>query len=230
MFKTLTNLFENLGFLKHKDSDSDLSIFFRYKKIGNELSNQSSEYFLIYNTGSLEQWGTILARQTIITLQKNDPAFMKNSSLIILYEDSRDISYFEQEVILVEEDPNYFKKYVLYYTKKEFELLSQEILENNNNKNILEKILELSKNESEFNNYLEKKSIGYHLFLWRILIKIPIIPLKIIRKNQLSLFGIIDAELEKKNLISIHNNFMNTVDSDISEEYLLDIIENYNED
>jgi len=52
---------------------------------------------------------------------KTDPAFEKNTDLIILLKIDRidDFEKFEKSIFLIEENPYYYKKYVLYYFSEE---------------------------------------------------------------------------------------------------------------
>lgn len=58
---------------------------------------------------------------------KLDPAFEKNTDLIILYqlEHRAGFKKIENDVFNIEENPYYFKKYFLYFSKEELSLLKK---------------------------------------------------------------------------------------------------------
>ena len=205
MLQILDPLFSDLNFKKNPDTENGMNIYYRTE----ENSIESIEYFIVYTAKTISEWKKITERQIIVSLQRNDPAFMKNSSLIILYEDDREVINFEREIIEVEEDPYFFKKYVLYYTPEELKALSTAYKEEIKKGSVLDKIKKDSKNDLEFNNYLEGKKVGYYLFLLRILIKIPIINLEIKTKSQENLAALINNELEKRKLKSVHDKLAN---------------------
>ncbi len=57
---------------------------------------------------------------------KKDPAFEKNTDLVILLNINELCSFdlYEQKIFSIEENPYYFKKYVLYYSQEEIEVIN----------------------------------------------------------------------------------------------------------
>jgi hypothetical protein len=57
---------------------------------------------------------------------KADPAFEKNTDVIILFkiDGNNDFDDFEREIFLIEENPYYYKKYVFYYFSEELDFIA----------------------------------------------------------------------------------------------------------
>ncbi len=104
---------------------------------------------------------------------KNDPAFSKNTDLIILFKlDHRaDFQIIENKVFKIEENPYYFKKYFLYYSEEELRLISGE-----NYKSLSSIIL----NDLKFAEYRDDPlqpsiySISARIFIKLPFVKVPI--------------------------------------------------------
>jgi len=136
-----------------------------YKKI----KENNKRFLIVYETDSLQEVdyynNTI---KDIIPIEiKSEPAFERNSDLIILLklDNLGDFNTHEQKIFSIEEDPYYFKKYVLYYSDEE-----KNILENKSINDLRDVIL----NRDLFNAY--KKNPNYpslYSFSARFFIKVP---------------------------------------------------------
>ncbi len=139
---------------------------------------------------------------------KKSPAFEKNTDLLILLDiigsSTNDFKKHEKEIFLIEENPFYFKKYVLYTAEEERALLNQIKFSD---------FLELIKDREKFNEY---KSAPYKPSIYgvvaKIFIKLPFleVPSSPIELNDLG--RLLNAALEDKNLLDI--------DTTINEKFL----------
>jgi hypothetical protein len=161
-----------------------------YKLISNDTNTESHSEnlsYLIQAKGDKKRFLALFESKTMASPQKLndfvnksapevfkvDPAFARNTDLIILHQlDHRaDFKNIENEVFNIEENPYYFKKYFLYYSEEELSLLA------NQNFNSLAQVVI---DEKEFAEYRETPlapslySIAARLFIKVPFIKVPI--------------------------------------------------------
>ncbi len=104
---------------------------------------------------------------------KSDPAFDKNTDLIILHRLKlrAEFTKIESSIFAIEENPYYFKKYLLYYSDQELSFLETETFES---------ISSVVMNEKEFSAYrnapLEPTlySIAARIYIKLPFVKVPI--------------------------------------------------------
>lgn len=106
-----------------------------------------------------------------------DPAFKKNCDLICIHQFKHlaDFKKFEEEIFAIEEDPHFYKKYVLYYSANEVQLLD---------KFTYKDIEQIIGNKEEFNNYKDNPlTPSTYSVAAKIFIKLPFLELPFIRKE-----------------------------------------------
>lgn len=104
---------------------------------------------------------------------KSDPAFDKNTDLIVLHRLKlrADFTKVESSIFAIEENPYYFKKYLLYYSDQELSLLNEQSFES---------ISRIVMDEREFSEYrntpLEPTlySIAARIYIKLPFVKVPI--------------------------------------------------------
>ena len=120
MFNTINGLFNSCGF-SPKDVDN-------YKLFSANKSDGKISFWLVIQESDLD---SLLERQpTLLSDCKKvcqHPSLEKNLSLLVLWDTGGEISLSEmkRKVMTVEENPYFFKKYVLYFSPKELVSLNQ---------------------------------------------------------------------------------------------------------
>lgn len=169
-----------------------------YKKI----KENNKRFLIVYETDNLQEVdyynNTI---KDIIPIEiKSEPAFERNSDLIILLKLNNlgDFNAYEQKIFAIEEDPYYFKKYVLYYSDEE-----NNILENKSIDDLREVIL----NRDLFNDY--KKNPNYpslYSFSARFFIKVPFLHVPVNETEMPSIEVMLKESLLAKDLVTFDDN------------------------
>ena len=169
-----------------------------YKKI----KENNKRFLIVYETNSLQEVdyynNTI---KDIIPIEiKSEPAFERNTDLIILLKLNNlgDFNTHEQKIFSIEEDPYYFKKYVLYYSEEE-----KNILENKSLNDLREVIL----NRDLFNAY--KKNPNYpslYSFSARFFIKVPFLHVPVNEIEMPSIEVMLKESLLAKDLVTFDDN------------------------
>lgn len=119
MYNIINELFNNCGF-SPKDVDN-------YKLYSNNEADDKTSFWLVIEKSNLD---SLIENQ--FTLLSNcqkvcqHPSLEKNLSMLVLWDTKGRISLDEMKnkVMTVEENPYFFKKYVLYYSPDEFESLN----------------------------------------------------------------------------------------------------------
>ena len=169
-----------------------------YKKI----KENNKRFLIVYETDSLREvdyYNNTIKDITPIEI-KSEPAFERNSDLIILLnlKNLGDFNTHEQKIFSIEEDPYYFKKYVLYYSDEEVNLLA--------NKSIND-LKEVILNRDLFNAY--KKNPNYpslYSFAARFFIKIPFLHVPVNEMKMPSIDVMLKESLLAKDLVTFDNN------------------------
>lgn len=132
-------------------------------------NNEHEDYWLVAVGVECYQNQDILFQEMQSTFYKEYPLAVKNTSLLILYDTKTDLLG-RNALIEIENDPLYFKKYVLCYTNKSHEELVK-ILKGST---VADKAME---NEA-FTCMLKEKEFGPASLLYNIMHKLPFIPIK----------------------------------------------------
>jgi len=169
-----------------------------YKKI----KENNKRFLIVYETDSLQEvdyYNNTIKDITPIEI-KSEPAFERNSDLIVLLnlKNLGDFNTHEQKIFSIEEDPYYFKKYVLYYSEEE-----KYILENKSINDLRDVIL----NRDLFNAY--KKNPNYpslYSFSARFFIKVPFLYVPVNEIEMPSIEVMLKESLLAKNLVTFDDN------------------------
>ncbi|MBD8035045.1 ABC-three component system middle component 1 [Solibacillus merdavium] len=152
-----------------------------------------------------------------------DPNIEKNTSILILI-NSKNVS--EKIIFNIEENPYYFRKYILQYSDAEFNEMKNVYSEKISTTGILKVFNEIISDVNLFANFkINPDSEKVYSFVSRIFIKLSVLGLNVENKQVNSLRAMIDDALEKKKLYikkqkidEIKFKYKKTND-DISEEY-----------
>ncbi len=191
----------NSGFKLIENKDG----FSFYKKV----IGDNKRFLIVCETTHLESVGyynnTI---QDIVPHEiKNDPAFERNSDLIILFKVSNlgDFNINEQKIFSIEEDPYYFKKYVLYYSEEELKLVEHKTLTD---------LQSIVLNRSLFKTY--KKNPNYpslYSFSARFFIKIPFLQVPVNEEEMPSVEVMLRESLLESNLVEFDSHLTNIINN-----------------
>jgi hypothetical protein len=135
----------------------------------------------------------------------HDDDFDKNVSMLLLWDTGGKLNLNEmkQKIIKIEEDPYFFKKYVLYYSQIEYEnLISQ------TGAGSFIDYLKTQIVRPETFAYYKQNSVNqnWQSLLYRIVIKVPFIDIDIkVSKGLASLSENNKRELQKANLLDLNN-------------------------
>lgn len=203
---------EDHNFIKiGNEEQSDEISFFKMEK------GELRRYIITYRTDELEEATSInelIINNTPAELLEA-PAFAKNTDLIIIFRLDRLSSYkeFEKSIFDVEENAYYFKKYVLYYSNEENQLIS--------GKNFNNLKTTLSDHE-EFSSYKSDPSRpSLYSMAARIFIKLPFLEMPDIEKDIVPIDLQINNLVESLNLSDIYNKISTAnKESDINVEML----------
>lgn len=124
MIQQIKNIFEEKEFDINKDTLNDQNYYFcaRY-------SESKFDFFVVLtidvknlNVEKLNNWSALLIDKLVN--ENSIPGIDKNLSMIILMETTLDDKELNKAINKIEEDPYYFKKYVLTYTDEQEEKLT----------------------------------------------------------------------------------------------------------
>jgi hypothetical protein len=182
-----------------------------YKKI----KENNKRFLIVYETDSLQEvdyYNNTIKDITPIEI-KSEPAFERNSDLIILLnlKNLGDFSTHEQKIFSIEEDPYYFKKYVLYYSDEEVNLLANKSISD------LRKVI---LDRSLFITY--KKHPNYpslYSFAARFFIKIPFLHVPVNEIKMPSIDVMLKESLLANDLVTFDENLTKIINdkTDLSE-------------
>lgn len=182
-----------------------------------ELVNQEDEQFSFYRATS-KDYQRFLAVVKVTKLMtpsklnqwvltntpdalKEQPAFAKNTDVLVLLEIDRlaSIIDYESDVFALEEDGYSFKKHVLYYSKAELDLINNMDINN---------ISTLIKDQSKFSLYkkspLEESEYG---IASRIFIKLPFLSVPVDESELDDPCKLADNYLRSANVLELSNEF-----------------------
>ena len=137
------------------------------------------DYWIISYDFDIKQQGKIFEKihETKIA---QDPSFNKNLSLLYVKRmDFIDLSIVDESIIEIENDPYYFKKYVLAYTDDSYEQLFKLVTEDFSGVSLSD-IMMLPESFSKLQN---EKSFGPYHLLYSLAHKIPFLTMEVKPKN-----------------------------------------------
>jgi hypothetical protein len=194
----------------------------------NENHNENLSY-LIQSNGDKKRFLALFESETIISPQelndlvnksapeifKLDPAFARNTDLIILHQlDYRaDFKMIESDVFNIEENPYYYKKYFLYYSEEELTLLDGHNVDS---------LTEVVTNVREFSEYRAKPLLpSLYSIAARIFIKAPFLKVPIKEGSLKPIKIYLDEALKEKNTYGFYEEIMNQKDNEKSSEEII---------
>lgn len=190
------------------ESQTDNSSFYIRK------CNKSIRFAIVHNMYELKKPELLNAEitKTAPLTFKNNPAFSKNCDLIcLLYNDSLDFSEKSSDLLSIEEDPYYYKKYVLYYDRAEKNIL--------NNIEFID-ILNIIKDMEQFEFYKsDPDATSLYSLATKIFIKLPFLRLPYQEKELVPLETQAYEAVEREGLLSffekIQKSIITSQDDDI---------------
>lgn len=150
-----------------------------------------------------------------------NPAIDKNISMLVVWDTGGDIELptLKDKIINIEENPYYFKKYVLYYSGQELQTFRKE-MGTEDIKDFIDANVCLSDIFKAYQSDAKKQS--WQALLYRIIIKLPFLNVNIDSTQEIdSLSNNINHELDKKKL----SDFNKLVFNSISDIKILDDVE-----
>ncbi len=171
MIRMINELFESYNYIANNVSD-DLYL-------ATDESSAKTVFWLVIQESDL---GSLVDKQSELfdackQVNKNS-ALDKNISMLVLWETGGDLDIGEmkKKIMMVEEDPYFFKKHVLYFSSEEYDSLKTAMGEESLH-NFLQKNIAL---QDVFVKYKENPlSQGWQPLLYRIAIKMPFVDFNI---------------------------------------------------
>lgn len=174
-------------------------------------NNEHEDYWLVAVGVESYQNQDILFEEMQSSFYKECPLAVKNTSLLILYD--TDIDLLESNTLIeIENDPLYFKKYVLCYTNESYEDLAAMLQDSS--------VADLAMEDDMFDRMLKETELGAVSLLYGIMHKLPFISIKeqnADRENQGILFS---ASSNADEL----NDFLDSLPDD--EDGIIDVVGN----
>lgn len=171
-----------------------------------------ANYFFIISLSNYKELTNILRIQghlaNYLKYKVKEKDLEKNISLIICLKKEQGIEALDiNKVLEIEEDPYYFKKYILDYTQSELEQLIENYFIKQENIRIEDILLNIISDNNMYERYRKKQKNGQvYSLVSKIYMKIPFLKLKINQKSSLiSLQKDIDESLDEKDLLSVKN-------------------------
>ena len=174
-------------------------------------NNEHEDYWLVAVGVESYQNQDILFEEMQSSFYKECPLAVKNTSLLILYD--TDIDLLESNTLIeIENDPLYFKQYVLCYTNESYEDLAAMLQDSS--------VADLAMEDDMFGRMLKETNLGTASLLYGIMHKLPFISIKeqnADRENQGILFS---ASSNADEL----NDFLDSLPDD--EDGIIDVVGN----
>lgn len=188
------------------------ALFYHHGFAQQEITNG---YF--YTRESIEDYWVVIKEDVNTLLGKQsdyfekckklclEPNLDKNLSMLVLWETDGKVEReeFKRNKMSLEEDPYYFKKYVIGYAKNELADLKQKIGKDDAVTFIENNII----SKEMFDKYKEEPFVKeWYSLMYRIAIKIPFLNINIEKSQGLqSLFNQNDEALKKDNILEFNN-------------------------
>ncbi|WP_273048920.1 ABC-three component system middle component 1 [Pseudoalteromonas sp.] len=189
-----------------------------YKKI----KENNKRFLIVYEADSLQEvnyYNNTIKYITPIEI-KSEPAFERNSDLIILLnlKNLGDFNTHEQKIFSIEEDPYYFKKYVLYYSDEEVNLLA--------NKSISD-LREVILDRNLFNAYKTNPNYpSLYSFAARFFIKVPFLHVPVNEEEMPSIEVMLKESLLANDLVTFDDNLTKIINDKGDHSKILKEFEN----
>jgi len=213
--KTLINkILENSGFQFNDElqgyQQADKSFYFYTTLVADQLAEVKDKNSL----NKSEWYQSFLLNFNELCQSDKYPALEKNSSLLIFVEGSSitELSSLQSQILLLEEDQFFLKKYVIYYTSSAFEKIKDLSL----NEELLEKVNDKERFDKLMKNGLSDEIEDYVLIL-QLFIKLPFLKLKFNEDNYVALSDTLKTLLS--NEFELYCNVINSYQSLINIDF-----------
>lgn len=154
-------------------------------------SNEKSENYIVYFVDDLCKVNIdeILDEKILnISLDHINKEMKKNTSVIFVTKtDNSELSNQEKKIVFkIEEDPYFYKKYVLWYTEEELTSIQEymdDMTKHLMNKELFQNMKEVLENDNVDRQDSEVLKVYSYILLCRMFIKLPFLSLKTIYNN-----------------------------------------------
>ncbi|CAN7550850.1 ABC-three component system middle component 1 [Duganella sp. LjRoot269] len=156
--------------------------------------------------------------QLLPDLLKQEPSFHKNCDLVLIHKLKKiaDFKKVEDTALAIEEDPNYFKKYFLYYDEAEELAITEKGF-----KDFQAIIID----KDSFKNYKKNPlDPNFYSIVARAFIKLPFLDVPRSKKDLETLENTVSARLAEKNLTSDYNKIVSSFALGDSEKIAQELI------
>lgn len=221
MIRMINGLFKSYNYIDNSIGDDVLFVI--------DESSGETVFWLVIQESDLD---SLVNRQSELfdacRQVGQNSALDKNISLLVLWETGGDLDLGEmkKKVMSVEEDPYFFKKYVLYYSRQELDSFNA-AMGNNSLYNFLQQHVA---SQDVFATYKNNPlSQDWQPLLYRIAIKVPFLEIDIGRSDGIdSLLKMNNEKIEKnsdKELFEIDRCFFGIEDTNTTaEKYLSELL------
>lgn len=161
--------------------------------------------------------------QSVPEVFSNNPSFKKNCDLICIYHlnNLSEFKEYEEQIFAIEEDPHFFKKYVLYYSDAEESALKEQSYD---------KLKVTIADKELFNEYKEQPLMATHYSVAaKIFIKLPFLELPFNKRELVPLRLQTEGAVSEASLTKTYKSMQklgNTNVDDLIKEMIRDELEN----
>ncbi|NSP57801.1 hypothetical protein HRF30_14350 [Enterococcus faecalis] len=161
----------------------------------------------------------------IKTIEKGyDERIDKNLSMLICLRNNTTSIIEHKNIFEIEEDPYFFKKYLLVYNR-DIESIKKELLMGENINNTINNIVNDTEKFAQYKQGLDNPDVELYEICTKLITKIPFISLKHTQSNLNDLSKTIENCLEKKGLKESRNKILQHFDLE-DEEFICRIVDN----
>lgn len=163
-------------------------------------NGEAQRYLIIHVLDQLLSVESIheLVNESLPEKIQKQPAFKKNCDLILIYKVNflNDFNEIEEQVLEIEENPYYFKKYFFYYSDAEEKLLFGKSY--GDFKSQIKKM-------DEFDEYKKDPlKPSFHSLVTRVFIKFPFLEIPKFSKSFQNLFDSVSEKVDAENLVKTY--------------------------
>lgn len=214
MIEIVDTVLSNEGFTKEEGTFSletqDLNYaFHKRSNLGVVLIDISDENMSVL-ASFLESYQMILFNYIKDNSLLYNVDLKKNIYLIFVAKKCDDESLTRKSVVEIEEDPFYFKKFVLQYTDEQLGFVSSML---SGVGNFRDKIVEVGSNNSFFQTFADETTGSINSIIYDILVKLPFIKINVDTREMHNLNSSIRNDLNAKQLLTLSSDIVEQSDS-----------------
>jgi hypothetical protein len=210
---------QNIDFNGHSIT---VNLFFKDKSVFLFVSLNKDHEIIINNLTNKFQG--ILYESVMENIKLFSNEVKKNAYLIILIDNFLELKIEKKKLINIEEDPFFFKKYVLTYSLTELKALRKQTTDSG----IIEALGNLALNQSIFERFSKNEKKEFERLLYQLFIKVPVIKLPTRAQEIKSLENAIELNIKKCALTEIHSTLIkllkNMPESEIDQKLFREIV------